>query len=142
MQVSGRRAGAPGQGAACLSFVCVDINTVHDGWQSTEQVGCRQGTWRTLAPQLFIHTAPQLFIHTVPQLFIDTAPQLFICTACGPVCVPPCARSWLSTVYMGLARMGAVFPKAKEGWAFAGTDPIQAIGLDKFVEVRGGGMGW
>jgi len=41
---------------------------------------------------------------------------------------------WLSTVYMGLARMGAVFPNPKQGWAFAGSDPMQAIGLDKFVE--------
>eukprot|EP00983_Pelagomonas_calceolata_P026568 833442-Pelagomonas_calceolata.AAC.3 len=35
---------------------------------------------------------------------------------------------------MGLARMGAVFPNPKQGWAFAGSDPMQAIGLDKFVE--------
>ncbi|KAF5832314.1 hypothetical protein DUNSADRAFT_11823 [Dunaliella salina] len=41
---------------------------------------------------------------------------------------------WLSTVYMGLARMGAVFPNPKQGWAYAGSDSMQAIGLDQFVE--------
>lgn len=43
---------------------------------------------------------------------------------------------WLSTVYMVLARMGAVFPNPRKGYAWAGEDPMQAIGLDKFVEVR------
>jgi len=45
-------------------------------------------------------------------------------------------RRWIGTVYMALARMGAVFPKdTGEGWAWAGPDPMQAIGLDRFVKV-------
>jgi len=50
--------------------------------------------------------------------------------------LPQIVSRWLSTVYMVLARMGAVFSNPRDGWAWAGSDPMQAIGLDKFVEVR------